>query len=98
PLTPSRGAGSRWIVAVLFLGTLGLLGATVGRDYLVRFVRRAPPAPVIDQRVPALLEQARSALAKGDFDTANGELAKASVLTDSDPAVATARARLEVAR
>jgi predicted Zn finger-like uncharacterized protein len=98
PLTPSRGAGSRWIVAVLFLGTLGLLGATVGRDYLVRFVRREPAAPVIDQRVPALLDQARSALAKGDFETANGELAKASVLADSDPAVATARARLEVAR
>jgi tetratricopeptide (TPR) repeat protein len=98
PLAPSRGAGSRWIVAVLLLGTLGLLGATVGRDYLVRFVRHEPAAPVVDQRVPALLEQARSALAKGDFETANGELAKASVLTDSDPDVATSRARLEVAR
>jgi predicted Zn finger-like uncharacterized protein len=98
PMAPSRGAGSRWIVAVLLLGTLGLLGATVGREYLVRFVPRQPPAPVVDQRVPALLEQARAALAKGDFDTANGELAKASVLAESDPNVTTARARLEVAR
>ncbi|MEO8178502.1 MAG: zinc-ribbon domain-containing protein [Deltaproteobacteria bacterium] len=98
PMTPSRGAGSRWIVAVLLLGTLGLLGATVGREYLVRFVRREQPAPVVDQRVPALLEQARVALAKGDFETAHGELAKASVLTELDPGVATAQARLEVAR
>jgi len=98
PLSPSRGAASRWIVGVLLLGTLGLLGGTVGREYLVRFVRREPPAPVVDQRVPALLEQARVALAKGDFETAHGALAKASVLTDSDPDVATARATLEVAR
>jgi predicted Zn finger-like uncharacterized protein len=98
PLGRSRGAGSRWIVAVLVLGTLALVGGTVGREYLVRFVRREPPAPVVDQRVPALLEQARTALAKGDFETAHGELAKASVLAEADPNVAVAQARLEVTR
>lgn len=97
-ITGRRGAGSKWIVAVLFLGTLGLLGATVGREYLVRFVRREPAQPVVDQRVPALLEQARTALLKGDFEKAHGELAKASVLAEAEPAVATAIARLEVAR
>ncbi|HEU4577436.1 MAG TPA: zinc-ribbon domain-containing protein [Polyangiaceae bacterium] len=98
PLGRSRGAGSRWIVALLVLGTLALVGGTVGREYLVRFVRREPPAPVVDQRVPALLEQARGALARGDFETAHGELAKASVLAETDPDVAVAQARLEVAR
>ncbi len=97
-ITGSRGAGSKWIVAVLFLGTLGLLGATVGREYLVRFVRREPPQPVVDQRVPALLDGARTALLQGDFEKAHGELAKASVLAEGEPAVATAIARLEVAR
>lgn len=97
-ITGRRGAGSKWIVAVLFLGTLGLLGATVGREYLVRFVRHEPVQPVVDQRVPALLDQARTALLKGDFETAHGELAKASVLAEGEPTVATALARLEVAR
>jgi predicted Zn finger-like uncharacterized protein len=98
PLGRSRGAGSRWIVALLVLGTLALVGGTVGREYLVRFVRREPPAPVVDTRVPALLEQARAALARGDFETAHGELAKASVLAETNPDVAVAQARLEVAR
>jgi len=98
PLGRSRGAGSRWIVGVLLLGTLALVGGTVGREYLVRFVRREPAVPVLDQRVPALLEQARTALAKGDFETAHGELAKASVLAETDPNVAVAQARLEVTR
>jgi len=43
-------------------------------------------------------EQVRAALAKGDFETAHGELAKASVLAETDPNVAVAQARLEVTR
>ena len=82
----------------LLLGTLGLLGGTVGRDYLVRFVRREAPQPLVDQRVPALLEQGRVALLKGDLEKAHGELAKASVLAEGDPRVAAELGRVEVAR
>ena len=49
------------VVLSLLRNALGLLGATVGREYLLRFIRREAPAPVVDQRVPALIEQARVA-------------------------------------
>src|SRR5688500_6729509 len=61
-----RGAGSRWIIAVVVLGALGLVAGTVGRDYLLGFAAPKAAAPKADERVPALIEQARSALAKGD--------------------------------
>jgi predicted Zn finger-like uncharacterized protein len=92
-----RGAGSRWIIAIVVLGALGLVAGTVGRDYLLGFAAPKSAAPKADERVPALIEQARSALAKGDFESAHAELAKASVLGD-DPRVASEQARLEVAR
>lgn len=97
-LTRSRGAGSRWIVAVVVVGALALIGGTVGRDYFVGFIHREPPKPALDERVPALLEHARLALARGDLETAHGDLAKASVLAEFDPSVTTAQAKLEVAR
>jgi len=97
-LTRSRGAGSRWIVAVVVVGAMALIGGTVGRDYFAPFLRREPPKPALDERVPALLEHARVALGRGDLETAHGDLAKASVLAEFDPSVTTAQAKLEVAR
>lgn len=93
-----RGAGSRWIIAIVVLGALGLVAGTVGRDYLLGFVAPKAEAPKLDERVPASLELARQALAKGDFESAHAELAKASVLAENDPRVASELARLEVAR
>jgi predicted Zn finger-like uncharacterized protein len=93
-----RSHGSRWIVAIVVLGALALVGGTVGREYLKNL---APPKPVVhqaDARVPALVEQARQALAKGDFEGATAELAKASVLAEGDPRVAAEMARVEVSR
>ena len=97
-LAMRRGAGSRWIVAIIVLGALGLIAGTVGRDYLRAFVPQKPVAPKVDERVPALLDQARQALSKGDFETATAELAKASVLGENDPRVAAELARVEVSR
>jgi predicted Zn finger-like uncharacterized protein len=97
-LSPRRGAGSRWIIAIVVLGALGLVAGTVGRDYLLGFAAPKSEAPQVDERVPALIEQARLALAKGDFESANAELAKASVLGENDPRVAAELARLAVAR
>jgi predicted Zn finger-like uncharacterized protein len=93
-----RGAGSRWIIAIVVLGALGLVAGTVGREYLLGFAAPKPAAPKVDERVPALIQQARLALAKGDFENATAELAKASVLAESDPRIAAESARLEVAR
>jgi predicted Zn finger-like uncharacterized protein len=93
-----RGAGSRWIIAIVVLGALGLVAGTVGREYLLSFAAPKPELPKADERVPALIERARQALAKGDFENANAELAKASVLAEGDPRIAGEYARLEVAR
>jgi predicted Zn finger-like uncharacterized protein len=93
-----KSHGSRWIVAIVVLGALGLVGGTVGRDYLRNLAPPKPVAPQADARVPALVEQARQALAKGDFEGATAELAKASVLAEGDPRVAAGLARVEVSR
>jgi predicted Zn finger-like uncharacterized protein len=93
-----RGAGSRWIIAVVVLGALALVAGTVGRDYLLGFAAPKAVAPKVDERVPVLIQHARQALAKGDFESANAELAKASVLAEADPRIAAESARLEVAR
>jgi predicted Zn finger-like uncharacterized protein len=93
-----RGAGSRWIIAIVVLGALGLVAGTVGREYLLGFVAPKPELPKVDERVPALIERARQALVKGDFENANAELAKASVLAENDPRIVAESARLEVAR
>jgi predicted Zn finger-like uncharacterized protein len=93
-----RGAGSRWIIAIVVLGALALVAGTVGREYLLGFAAPKAAAPKVDERVPALIEKARLALGKGDFESANAELAKASVLAENDPRIAAEYARLEVAR
>jgi predicted Zn finger-like uncharacterized protein len=98
PESMRKGAGSRWIVAVVVLGALVLIGGTVGREYILGFVAPSAEAPKVDERVPVLLEQARQALRKGDFESATAELAKASVLGENDPRVAAEAGRLEVAR
>lgn len=97
-LAKGRGAGSRWIVAVVVLGALALIGGTVGREYFLGFIRREPVQARVDGRVPALLDQGRAALGRGDFDTASAELAKASVLAEADPRVAALNAQVLVSR
>lgn len=93
----SPGAGSRWIALVVVLGGLALVAGTVGRNYLMGFVRPTQEVPALDPRVPALLDLARTALARGDFDNARAELAKASLLAESEPTVTAAKASLEIA-
>jgi predicted Zn finger-like uncharacterized protein len=97
-LGTGRGAGSRWIVLVVMLGALALIGGTVGRDYFLGFIRPTPAQSQVDERVPLLLTQARLALSRGDFESARAELAKATLLGEADPQVATALAGLEIAQ
>ena len=93
-----KGAGSRWIVAIVVLGGLALVGGTVGRQYLLGVTQPKPAVHKPDERVPALVDQARAALARGDFEGAHAQLAKASVLAEGDPRVAAELGRVEVAR
>lgn len=94
-----RGARSRWIFAVVILGVVGLLAATVGRRYLEKFV--SPPASsakAADSRAAEFLARADKLVEDGDFEAARGELDKASVLSEGDPAVLAALAHLEALR
>jgi predicted Zn finger-like uncharacterized protein len=96
---PARRARSRWIAGVVFLCVVGLLGATLGRQYLVRLStgRKAEPARR-DERTSGFLQEGARLLDQADYDGAEVELAKAQALSDRDPAVLASLARLASAR
>lgn len=95
----ARRARSRWIVGVVAIGMLGLIGATVGRRYLVgATVPSAAPAPVSDDRVKGFLTRGNQLADEGDYEGAQEELVKASALAEKDPHVLAALARLETLR
>lgn len=93
-----RSVGSRWIVALVVVGGLALVGGTVGREYFLGFIRPQAEQTREDARIPGFLEQARAALARGDFDIANAELQKARAVSATDPKTRVAAAKLAVAR
>jgi predicted Zn finger-like uncharacterized protein len=96
---PARRARSRWIAGVVFIGVVALLGATLGRQYLVRLSTglKAEPARR-DDRTAGFLQEGTRLLDQADYDGAEVELAKAQALSDRDPAVLAAIARLAAAR
>jgi tetratricopeptide (TPR) repeat protein len=95
----ARRARSRWIVGVVALGMFGLIGATVGRRYLVgATVPSAAPAPVSDNRVKDLLTRGNQLADEGDYEGAQEELVRASALSEKDVHVLAALARLETLR
>lgn len=95
----ARRARSRWIVGVVAIGMFGLIGATVGRRYLVgATVPSAAPAPVSDNRVKDLLSRGNQLADEGDYEGAQEELVRASALSEKDVHVLAALARLETLR
>ncbi len=96
----SRRAGSRWIAALVILGVVVLFGATVGREYILRFAHPTQKAekPAADGRVAGLLEKGNRLLVDGDFEGAKEQFDKASALAENDPAVLAALAHLETLR
>ncbi len=95
----ARRARSRWIVGVVAIGMVGLIGATVGRRYLVgATVPSATPAPVSDNRVKDFLTHGNQMADEGDYEGAQEELVKASALAEKDVHVLAALARLETLR
>jgi predicted Zn finger-like uncharacterized protein len=96
---PSRRARSRWIAGVVFVAVVGLLGATLGRQYLVRLStgRKAEPAQR-DDRAVRFLQEGMRLLDQADYDAAQEQLVKAQALNDRDPTVLAGLARLETGR
>jgi predicted Zn finger-like uncharacterized protein len=96
---PARRARSRWIAGVVFVGVVGLLGATLGRQYLVRLSTggKAEPAKR-DERTASLLQESARLVDQADYDAAASERAKARALGPRDPGVLAGLARLETAR
>lgn len=99
PSRGSRGGAARLVVAVVLLGTLGVLGATVGRKWLEEQGQKsAPTAASSDARVDESLRLGERALAENDLEAAKEHLIKASALAERDRRVLVALARLEATR
>lgn len=95
----ARRARSRWIVGVVAIGMVGLIGATVGRRYLVgATVPSAAPTSPSDNRVQGFLTRGNQLADEGDYEGAQEELVKASALAEKDVHVLAALARLETLR
>jgi len=83
----------------VFIAVVALLSATLGRQYLVRLSTGRKAEPVRrDERTTGYLQEGMRLLERADYNTAEGELAKAQALAPRDPAVLAALARLAVAR
>ncbi len=96
----ARRARSRWIVGVVAIGMVGVIGATVGRRYLAGATvpSAAPIAATSDTRVKDFLARGNQLADEADYEGAQEELVKASVLAEKDPHVLAALARLETLR
>jgi len=96
---PARRARSRWIAGVVFVGVVVLLGATLGRQYLVRLSTggKAEPAKH-DDRTAGELQEASRLVDQADYSGAESVLAKAQTSGPRDPGVLGGLARLETAR
>lgn len=96
---PARRARSRWIAGVVFVGVVVLLGATLGRQYLVRLSTGGKTEiGKRDDRVVNLVQEGMRLIDRADFDAAQSELAKAQAFSERDPGVLAGFARLETAR
>jgi tetratricopeptide (TPR) repeat protein len=85
------------VVGFVLLGGFGLLAGTVGKDYLMQFVKPEAEAPT-DDRVEKMLTAASELYTQGDLDAAKAQYDRASVLAENEPRVLLGLARLAAAR
>jgi tetratricopeptide (TPR) repeat protein len=96
-----RSTLTKWFVALVVLGAIAFLGATVGRKYITAIApaeTQTAPAASSDDRVKAMLEKGNSLLDSGDLEGAKEQFDKATALAEGDPAVLAAAARLAAVR
>jgi predicted Zn finger-like uncharacterized protein len=93
----ARGGAGRWVVAVVVLGTLGVLGGAMGKQFLVNneaAKETPPPSAAPDGRVKELILLGDRAMAEGDLEGAKEHLIKASAMAENDPRVQVGLSRL----
>jgi predicted Zn finger-like uncharacterized protein len=93
----TRGGAGRWVVAVVVLGTLGVIGGAMGKQFLVNNEAsrtQTTPSAAPDGRVKELLLLGDRAMAEGDLEGAQENLVKASAIAENDPRVQVGLSRL----
>jgi predicted Zn finger-like uncharacterized protein len=87
----------RWVVGLVAVGLVAVGGVALYRRHAGGVEPTASAAPK-DSRVDQLLEDGEQRLLDGDVEGAKDQFIKASGVTDSDPRVGRALARVEVIR
>jgi predicted Zn finger-like uncharacterized protein len=87
----------RWVVGIVAVGVLGLVGFTFFKRLAPRGAETTASSAG-DGRVDKLLEEGEAKLAEGDVDGAKESFSRASGVTEADPRVWRALARVEVTR
>ncbi len=93
----ARGGAGRWVAAIVVLGTLGVIGGAVGKQFLLNNeVAKTPvtPSAAPDGRVKELLLLGDRAMAEGDLEGAKEQLFKASAIAENDARVQVGLSRL----
>ncbi|HET9955702.1 MAG TPA: zinc-ribbon domain-containing protein [Polyangiaceae bacterium] len=94
-----RHARSRWIAALVIAALAALFMLTVGRRYLPESVTAGRVGDGLrSHRVAELLREGQRLLEDGDFEGASEPLLRASALSEKDPAVLAALARVATQR
>jgi predicted Zn finger-like uncharacterized protein len=87
----------RWVVALVAVGLVAVGGVALYRRHAGTVEAAASTAPR-DGRVDQLLEDGEQRLLEGDVEAAKDQFIKASGISDSDPRVGRALARVEIIR
>ena len=87
---------ARWVVGVVAVGVLAVGGFALFKRYMPPSDK--PQTAKEDNRVDTLLEEGDKRLDEGDVEGAKDQFIKASGITETDPRVSRALARIEVVR
>ncbi len=94
---PPRRRMGGWIVAAVLLVGVGIIGAVVGKPYLMSGQKPSSSAlSPLDPKAQQFLSDGERAMLDGDLDLAKENFDKASVLVDRDPRVLVDVAKLNV--
>ncbi len=93
----TRPGLARWVVGIIGVGLVAVAGFTAVKRFSPT-AEQVPTAAASDSRVDKFLQQGETLLAEGDVEGAKEQFNKASGVTETDPRVWRALARIEVVR